>query len=66
MKGFPIRISPDRSLFDGYPELIAANHVLLRLLSPRHPPYALINLILLVAMKFSKNTPNETLFTKVS
>lgn len=54
--GFPIRKSPDQSLFDGSPKLIAANHVLLRLLSPRHPPYALINLIIYyIAMKFSKN-----------
>ena len=54
--GFPIRRSPDRSLFDGSPKLIAAYHVLLRLLSPRHPPHALINLIIyVIAMKFSKN-----------
>jgi hypothetical protein len=66
VNGFPIRKSPDRSLFDGYPKLIAANHVLHRLLPPRHPPYALINLILLVAMKFSKNIINETPITEVS
>ena len=39
--GFPIRKSPDQSLFDGSPKLIAAFHVLLRLLTPRHPPIAL-------------------------
>jgi len=43
--GFPIRKSPGQSLFGGSPELIAAYHVLHRPLSPRHPPYALINLI---------------------
>ena len=39
--GFPIRISPVQSLFDSSPRLFAAYHVLHRLLSPRHPPYAL-------------------------
>jgi hypothetical protein len=42
--GCPIRKSPDQSLFSGSPKLIAANHVLLRLLAPRHPPYALSSL----------------------
>ena len=44
MKGFPIRKSPDLNLLDGSPELIADYHVLHRLLPPRHPLYALINL----------------------
>ena len=43
--GFPIRTSPDLRLFGDYPELFAACHVLLRLLPPRHPPYALSILI---------------------
>ena len=30
---------------DGSPKLFAVNHVLLRLLAPRHPPYALCSLI---------------------
>jgi hypothetical protein len=42
--GCPIRISPDQCLFSGSPKLFAANHVLLRLLAPRHPPYALSSL----------------------
>ena len=42
--GFPIRKSPDRSLIGGSPRLIAAIHVLHRLLSPRHPPHALNSL----------------------
>ena len=42
--GFPIRKSPDQSLFSDFPELIAASHVLHRLPAPRHPPYALSNL----------------------
>ena len=39
--GFPIRASTGQSLFSGSPWLIAAVHALLRLLVPRHPPYAL-------------------------
>jgi hypothetical protein len=42
--GFPIRRSPDQSLFGGSPELIAAYHVLHRLCTPRHPPCTLSNL----------------------
>ena len=42
--GFPIRKSPDQSLFSDSPELIAASHVLHRLPAPRHPPYALSSL----------------------
>ena len=40
--GFPIRKSSDQSLFSSSPRLIAAVHVLHRLLVPRHPPCALI------------------------
>jgi hypothetical protein len=43
--GFPIRKSPDQSSFSSSPGLIAAAHVLHRLLVPRHPPCALILLI---------------------
>jgi hypothetical protein len=42
--GFPIRKSADRSLFGSSPRLIAAFHVLRRLLTPRHPPSALTSL----------------------
>ena len=42
--GFPIQKSPDQSLFSSSPKLIAAYHVFHRLLTPRHPPFALINL----------------------
>ena len=49
--GFPIRKSPDQSLFSDSPELIAASHVLHRLPAPRHPPYALSNL----TIKFSQD-----------
>ncbi len=43
--GFPIRKSTDRSLVSGSPWLIAATHVLHRLLEPRHPPHALSSLV---------------------
>jgi hypothetical protein len=43
--GFPIRTSRDQRLVSTYSGLIAAAHVLLRLLAPRHPPCALILLI---------------------
>jgi hypothetical protein len=40
--GCPIRKSSDGSLVCSSPKLIAAYHVLLRLIDPRHPPCALI------------------------
>ncbi len=46
--GFPIRTSPDQSLFGDSPELIAACRVLLRLCTPRHPPYTLSSLTTLM------------------
>src|SRR5215210_6894250 len=46
--GFPIRASADQSLFSSSPRLIAAVHALLRLLVPRHPPYALPILTVIV------------------
>src|SRR6202000_1188495 len=42
--GFPIRESSDQWLVADSPRLIAGSNVLLRLLVPRHPPCALINL----------------------
>ena len=44
MPGFPIRTSPDQRSVGSSPRLIAASHVLHRLLAPRHPPCALGNL----------------------
>ena len=49
--GFPIRKSPGQSLLGGSPELIAACHVLHRLLTPGHPPCALIRLTTTQCMK---------------
>src|SRR6266511_4085857 len=43
--GFPIRKSWDQRLVSTSSRLIAATHVLHRLLAPRHPPRALILLI---------------------
>src|SRR5207247_10170999 len=56
--GFPLPISRDQRLVSTYSGLVAAAHVLLRLLAPRHPPCALSLLIvkntLNVAMEFSR------------
>src|SRR5207302_10834862 len=56
--GFPIRTSRDQRLVSTSSGLFAAAHVLLRLLAPRHPPYALILLIrkntMYAAMEFSR------------
>ena len=51
MPGFPIRKSPDLRLFRNSPKLIAAYHVLHRLLAPRHPPSALISLTTILMAK---------------
>src|ERR1700736_201657 len=50
--GFPIRTSPDQSLVSGSPTLFAATHVLLRLLSPRHPSCALCSLVISLPSSF--------------
>src|ERR671924_513103 len=59
--GFPIRRSRDQRLVSTSPALIAAAHVLHRLLAPRHPPCALVLLIekntLCAAMEFSRCAP---------
>ena len=56
--GFPIRKSRDQRSVSTSPGLIAAAHVLHRLLAPRHPPCALVLLIrkehVDVAMEFSR------------
>ena len=48
--GFPIRTSSDQRLFGTSPRLFAAYRVLRRLLAPRHPPYALCSLVLMLAL----------------
>src|SRR5436853_7442766 len=61
--GFPIRKSRDQRSVSTSPALIAAAHVLHRLLAPRHPPYALVLLIekntLCAAMEFSRCTSSR-------
>ncbi len=42
--GYPIQKSPDQGLFSNSPKLIAAFHVFLRFLTPRHPPFVLYSL----------------------
>jgi hypothetical protein len=60
--GFPIRRSRDQRSVSTSPGLIAAAHVLHRLLAPRHPPCALVLLIekntCCVAMEFSRCARN--------
>ena len=51
--GFPIRTSMDITLVCSSPWLFAAYHVLLRLLIPRHPPYALFSLIFEIVIRFT-------------
>ena len=44
--GCPIRRPLDHSLVTGFPRIIAGSCVLHRLSTPRHPPFALIDLIM--------------------
>src|ERR1700752_4119269 len=55
--GFPIRRSAGQGLFSASPRLIAAVHVLRRLLVPRHPPWALS--ILTVRSVRASKTPDD-------
>src|SRR4029077_13593020 len=57
--GFPIRTSPDQSLVSGSPRLFAATHVLLRLLSPRHPSCALCSLVISLLRPLSRTPKTE-------
>ena len=47
MPGCPIQVSADQSVVCTSPQLFAAYHAFHRLWEPRHPPYALILLIVL-------------------
>ena len=58
--GFPIRKSPGQSLLGGSPELIAACHVLHRLLTPGHPPCALVRLTTTQRMKEIRTAHSES------
>src|SRR5690348_16881557 len=66
--GFPIRRSAGQRLFSASPRLIAAVHVLHRLLVPRHPPCALTILTVSTARTRLKCRHREyslSLFTEV-
>ena len=55
--GCPIRKSPDQRLLAAVPRLIAASCVLLRLLAPRHSPYALSSLITKLTSSHLQSAP---------
>jgi hypothetical protein len=57
--GFPIRRSTGQRLFSASPWLIAAVHVLLRLLVPRHPPCALTILTVSCSRFMKRVAPND-------
>ena len=59
--GFPIQTSTDHSLVGSSPWLIAAARVFLRLLKPRHPPYALISLTSLFRYSRSRRSDSGDL-----
>ena len=56
--GCPIRRSPDQRLLSGSPKLIAASHVLRRLLAPRHSPCALSSLTMFATGRPSCGCPD--------
>ena len=58
--GCPIRKSPGQSLLGGSPKLIAACHVLHRLLTPGHPPCALVRLTTTQRMKEFRTAHSES------
>jgi hypothetical protein len=62
--GFPIRRSAGQRLFSASPRLIAAVHVLRRLLVPRHPPCALS--ILTVSTRSPKRSGDVSVTRKLS
>ena len=59
--GFPIRNSPDQSLFGSSPKLIAAFHVLRHPLAPRHPSCTLSSLITKIILRFCDLLPLSTI-----
>ena len=59
MRGSPIRTPSDQRSVGSSPRLIAASHVLHRLLMPRHPPCALNNLTNTQKQTLDKNRPEH-------
>ena len=65
--GFPHSEIPGSKPACGSPGLIAASHVLLRLLAPRHPPYALSSLTIKLTLHVpirSGSGPSRNIVTK--
>jgi hypothetical protein len=60
VRGSPIRTPSDQRSVGSSPRLIAASHVLHRLLMPRHPPYALNNLTNTHKQTLDKNRPDTS------
>src|SRR3989337_3126734 len=58
--GCPIRKSPGQRLSGGSPDLIAACHVLHRLLTPGHPPCSLVRLTTTQRMKEFRTAHSES------
>ena len=56
--GSPIQKSPDQRMFSSSPRLIATFYVFLRLLAPRHPPFALSSLATISTNKFKRFDTN--------
>src|SRR3954453_1479155 len=59
VRGSPIRTPSDQRSVGSSPRLIAASHVLHRLLMPRHPPCALNNLTNTTTTTLDKNRPEH-------
>ena len=60
MPGCPIQKSPDQRMFSSSPKLIAAFHVFLLHLTPRHPPFALSSLATIFLPQISLNALMRT------
>ena len=64
--GFPIRTSPDITPAHGSPRLFAVFHVLLRRLTPRHPPYALSSFLPLMRRSSASTSLRDDVSTTTS
>ena len=66
--GFPIRRFLDHCLFTGSLRLIASYYVLHRLSTPRHPPYALNDLVMPTRLRQLSKTNQRAMteFARVS
>ncbi len=62
--GFPHSEISGSKPADGSPKLIAVNHVLRRLLAPRHPPYALSSLTCVMTQRNELEHPHSVQFLR--